>query len=335
MIASIVEKLTVLSDAIIFYFYFFKYQQSLALIQKGYHRMHLPIISQEPFVPHAFETLDQSDKIMIGETNYAHYIDWFNHCDDAQFERIMYWSDGLRLAGILCRPKESGTAQQNPIIIYNRGGAGESGKITVRTLHKWLYPLVKLGYVVIASQYRGNDGSEGKDELGGSDVQDVIALLPVIRSLPYVDQDNIFMLGYSRGAIDTYRALQKNVLPLKACAVISGISDVFAFERFQPNLIPLLEHYIPNYPTHKSAELTKRSVIYWVDDLQIPLLLLHGDADEMVDISTTERLAYALSQKNKPYKLIIYPGTDHSLNLYKNQAITEINTWFMHYKGPA
>ncbi|MBA3752445.1 hypothetical protein H0X06_06715 [Candidatus Dependentiae bacterium] len=47
--------------------------------------------------------------------------------------------------------------------------------------------LVVSGYVVIASPYRGNDRSEGTDEIGGADINDVIALLPVIKELSYVD----------------------------------------------------------------------------------------------------------------------------------------------------
>ena len=33
-------------------------------------------------------------------------------------------------------------------------------------------------YVVVGSHYRGNKGSEGKEEFGGSDVNDVINLIP-------------------------------------------------------------------------------------------------------------------------------------------------------------
>ncbi len=179
-----------------------------------------PIISQEPFVPHLFETLDPTDQMMMDVSEYAGYVAWFNQCMDASFERIVYCSDGLQVVGIISCPKNTkGVQRKYPVILYNHGGAGESGKVTVRELYKRIYPFVALGYVVVASQYRGNDGSEGNDEVGGADVHDVTALYAVIQSLPYADCENMFMLGFSRGAINTYRALQKNVLPIRACAV--------------------------------------------------------------------------------------------------------------------
>src|SRR5579872_6676970 len=136
--------------------------------------MIVPIVSQEPFVPHIFEQLDPSDQAMIEKSEYEKYVAWFNQCNDAIFERIVYWSDGLRVVGVISRPKNIKKGELRPVVIYNRGGAGESGKVIVRTLYKRIYPLVQLGYVVIAAQYRGNDGSEGKDEAGGNDIDDVI-----------------------------------------------------------------------------------------------------------------------------------------------------------------
>ena len=42
--------------------------------------------------------------------------------------------------------------------------------------------------MVVASQYRGNAGGEGKEEFGGKDVNDVLNLLPLLESLPKADE---------------------------------------------------------------------------------------------------------------------------------------------------
>ena len=195
------------------------------------------LISEEPFVPHAFETLDEWDRRVIGESNYQQCLRAFNTVTDVTFKRIVYNSDDLKITGVLCYPSE--VQQKNylyPVIIYNRGGWGELGKITVKKILNQIYPLVKAGYIVIASQYRGNDGSEGHDELGGADINDVIALYDVIKELPYADQNNIFMIGYSRGAINSYRTLQRATIPIKACAILAGVSDCrYPGWNFQPN----------------------------------------------------------------------------------------------------
>lgn len=290
------------------------------------------LLARETFAPHSFETLDQGDQKIYGESYYNNLIAWYHNIADAAFEKIMYNSDGLKVVGILGLPTPLMTSKKYPVIIYNRGGSGENGKITVKKIKDLLYPLVKCGYIVIGSQYRGNDGSQGKDELGGADVDDVINLFDVIKLLPNADLNNIFMLGFSRGAIDTYRALQMNKLPIKAAALISGVSDLFLFEKLRPDAIPLLQQFIPHYATNKIAEMTKRSAICWIQDINVPLLLMHGDADRIIDVSTTRALAEKLKKNHQTHKVIIYPGSNHFLDLHMKDAVHEICKWFDKYK---
>ena len=65
----------------------------------------------------------------------------------------------------------------------------------------YLEYLASRGYVVAASQYRGNLYSEGRDEYGGQDVDDILNLIAKVKKLSYVDRENIFMIGFSRGEL--------------------------------------------------------------------------------------------------------------------------------------
>jgi dipeptidyl aminopeptidase/acylaminoacyl peptidase len=292
------------------------------------------LLFQEPFIPHAFETLDKSDREYIGEITYQNAVQSFNTITDVICERIVYNSNDLKITGLLCYPHNAQQSSKRfPVIIYNRGGSGESGKIIVTKMMDRICPLVKAGYVVIASQYGGNDGSEGTDELGGRDVNDVSALHDVIKELPFADTNNIFMVGYSRGAINSYRVLQQNAIPIKACAVLAGVSDCFLFKELRPDAIPLLATFIPGYHTNMEEELTKRSAIRWIQDIATPLLLVHGDADTVVDVSATKNLAQKLDEQNKTHKMVIYEGAGHSLAPHLEQIIKEITDWFEAYKS--
>lgn len=93
------------------------------------------------------------------------------------------------MKGFLGHPKGNGLY---PAIIYNRGGYGEYG-----VLEGWEVALfVEAGYVAVASQYRGNAGSEGKEQFGGRDVNDVLNLVPLLKQFPYVDPERIGMMGH-------------------------------------------------------------------------------------------------------------------------------------------
>lgn len=100
--------------------------------------------------------------------------------DRVTIERVTYLSDGLRIAGYLATPADSGDAERLPAVVYTRGGTGSFGALDSVAVAAVLVPLAARGYVVVVSQYRGAPGSEGRDEYGGADVADVLNLLPVL-----------------------------------------------------------------------------------------------------------------------------------------------------------
>src|SRR5215204_1134916 len=84
--------------------------------------------------------------------------------------QIKYLSDDLKVVGFIWKPKDTGN-KKLPLIIFNHGGNRELAKLTPSS-QSGFYNYVSNGFVVIGSQYRGVDGGEGKEEFGGSDVND-------------------------------------------------------------------------------------------------------------------------------------------------------------------
>ena len=61
--------------------------------------------------------------------------------------------------------------------------------------------MARWGYVVVASQYRGNDGGEGREEFGGADVNDVLNLLPVLEQVTSADTARLDTSSSARALI--------------------------------------------------------------------------------------------------------------------------------------
>ena len=120
------------------------------------------------------------------------------------FFEITYLSNSKKIKGIVALPKN--TTIKLPIIIYNRGGSKDYGKIDAARLVGDIANFALGGFVVIASQYSGNGGSEGKDERGGADLDDVLVLREVAKELEYTDTENVNMVGVSRGGMMAYLA---------------------------------------------------------------------------------------------------------------------------------
>ena len=275
-------------------------------------------LSKYPIYPRLVEEVDG---IKSWKTEYQ-------YLDSIELYGISYWSDGLKVKGFLVKPKKEG---EYPCIIYNRGGNRDFGALTVGHAAMPLGQLAKEGYVVIASQYRGNAGGEGQEEFGGQDVNDVLNLTKVLKETAGADTEKIGMYGWSRGGMMTYRALTETD-EIKVAVVGGAPTDKTIIDR--PNMeTGVYAELIPNYWENKETELKKRSAIFWVDQFpkNVPILMLHGTSDWRVKPSHSLRLALEFDKARIPYRLIMFEGGDHGIWEHRSEVDEQVLNWFDKY----
>ncbi|MFZ1916349.1 MAG: prolyl oligopeptidase family serine peptidase [Terriglobales bacterium] len=258
---------------------------------------------------------------------------------------ITYASDGLPVPGMLIKPKVPGTRKW-PAIIFNRGGNGELGRITDNGLPCGLentscldlvdlYLFAKAGFVVIASDYRYQGATAKRDEWGGVEVDDVLNLVPALKSLDFVDPERLYMLGLSRGGTMTYLAIKRGV-PVKAAAVIGGVSNVKAWVDAKPEMgIVNGNQYTdgfakiwPDYEHRAEEYYRARSAVDWADQINVPVLILHSRTDRLVPVTQALKIAEALQEKGKAYALHIYERDGHPLPQNRDDRDRMIIDWF-------
>lgn len=281
--------------------------------------MKIPILTF--FLTISLHCFPQDKKLLlnilpISEVSYTQNVETF---------KIAYLSDDLSVKGYISKPKEAGLY---PCIIYNRGGNREFSKLDDKRAANLLGKLASYGYIVIASNYRGNDGGEGKEEFGGSDVNDVLNLFQVLEEIQSADTSRIGMFGWSRGGMMTYLALAKTN-KLKAVVVGGAPSNLITLDRteIEQNVFAAL---IPNYAENNEAELKKRSAIFWVEKFpkNVPILMLHGSSDWRVEASQSLKLALEFEKHSIPYRLKIFEGADHTISQFRDEADEDVMRWF-------
>ncbi|HXJ94253.1 MAG TPA: prolyl oligopeptidase family serine peptidase [Terriglobia bacterium] len=262
---------------------------------------------------------------------------------------ITYASDGLPVRGMLIKPRAPGSRKW-PAIIFNRGGNGELGRITdsgqpccrVNTSCldvADLYLFAKAGFVVIASDDRYQGATVKRDEWGGVEVDDVLNLVPALKSLDFLDPERLYMLGLSRGGTMTYLAIKRGV-PIKAAAVIGGVTDVKAWVDGRPEMgIVNGNEYTdgfakiwPDYEHRAEEQYRARSAVYWADQINVPVLILHSRTDRMVPVTQALRMAEALQEKGKAYALRIYERDGHPLPQNRDDRDRIIVDWFNRWR---
>lgn len=260
-------------------------------------------------------------------------IEWkdnFKYLDSVEIYGITYLSDGLKINGLMVKPKKKG---KYPCVIYNRGGNRDFGSLEIAHGAITLGQIAKEGYVVIASQYRGNGESEGQEEFGGKDINDVTILTEVLKEIEVADTNRIGMYGWSRGGMMTYIALTKSN-DIKVAVVGGAVSDSFNTIEDRPNMeTGVLAELIPDYYKNKEMELTKRSAIKWADKFSkdVPILMLHGNSDWRVKPEQSLKLALEFEKYRVPYRLIMFEGGDHGISEHKQEVNQQVINWFEKY----
>ncbi len=125
----------------------------------------------------------------------------------------------------------------------------------------------------------------------------------------------IVLIGNSRGALTTARILERDNPPIDAAVLISGFYDIKAQDADdrirRPTTLPTrqsLGHLSPDaFPYAQRSPVFSNHL-----STDIPILLLHGRNDDIVNVAQTERMYEALCRVNPRAQIILYSNFPHT-----------------------
>jgi dipeptidyl aminopeptidase/acylaminoacyl peptidase len=228
---------------------------------------------------------------------------------------------------------------KNAAVVSIHGGPTAQ---TVNSFNRNVQYLVNQGYFVIAPNYRGSSGygQEFQDadrfDMGGGDLQDVIAAADWLTKTGYVDTKKIAVMGGSYGGYLTMMAVTK--APERWAAGIPIVPFVNWFTEIE-NEDPLLQQYDKSTmgdPMKDKARLEERSPINFVDQIKAPLLVLAGGNDPRCPRTEAEQVASAVKKHGGTVELKVYENEGHGFAKLENQidAITRIAEFLKKYDPP-
>jgi uncharacterized protein len=169
---------------------------------------------------------------------------------------------------------------------------GNAGNVGDRVLHAAL--LTAVGFDVLLFDYRGYGRSSGRPSEEGT-YRDARAALACLLEQPGVDPARIVYLGESLGgAVALDLALER---PPAGLVLMSAFTGVRALGRLHYPFVPAF--LIPDaYPAERR-----------IHGLRAPLLVLHGDRDEIVPLSHGKALFEAA---RAPKQLHVFRSLGHN-----------------------
>lgn len=230
---------------------------------------------------------------------------------DARFAlwQFTYPSDGLTV-GAYVYAARTPAAKKSPVIVFNRGSfvrQGFAGEMLVMA-HRY----AEAGFIVVAPHYRGSNGWQGKDELGGADLHDLLNIVPALARVPGADRSRLFLAGESRGGAMVYMALREG-FPARAAAVWGAFTDLESLVAPGAPQEKAASYVWPDFAERRDEIIRTRSALRWAERIDVPVLIMHGSADDDIPLSQSQRMDAELTRLGKPHEFIVFEGEKHVL----------------------
>jgi dipeptidyl aminopeptidase/acylaminoacyl peptidase len=243
--------------------------------------------------------------------------------DVANVRMIEYAAaDGLLIKAVLTTPKGKGETNL-PLVVLPHGGPQSQDDII---FDWWAQAVASRGYAVLQPNFRGSTNADhafmeaGNGEWGGkmqTDLSDGVAFLA---KAGVVDPKRVCIFGGSYGGYAALAgvALQKGVY---RCAVsLAGPSDLAGRLRDETvkygeyNSLIRYRKRVYGVQSASDPKLKAISPASHADNVEVPVLLIHGKDDTVVPFSESQKMASALKSAKKPYEFVTLDGEDHWLS---------------------
>ncbi|TNM67933.1 S9 family peptidase [Streptomyces sp. NP160] len=213
--------------------------------------------------------------------------------------------DGLPLTGWLYRPRSSssstgGSAGPGPAALWLHGGPEAQERPTFNPQHQ---ALAAAGIAVLAPNVRGSSGF-GREFVHADDVEkrwdafaDVLAAADHLVATGVADPARIAVTGRSYGGYLVLASLAFSPGVFAAGVDVCGMSDLTTFYRDTEPWIGAVAVTKYGHPERDRALLEALSPLRAVDDVDAPLLVVHGEHDTNVPIGEAHQVVAALRDR--------------------------------------
>ncbi len=227
-------------------------------------------------------------------------------------EFFTFNAGGTVLNGYIIKPEGFNPSGRYPVIMWQYSGPG-SQEVVNRWRMDWDAYAATQGFVVVCVDGRGTGGRGTAfrnvvyKRLGDIETVDQISAARYVASLPFVDADRIGIAGWSYGGYETLMAVTDVESPFRAGVAIAPVTswryyDTVYAERFMLTPQQNAEGYDAGAPVNRAA------------NLNCPLLIMSGTADDNVHLSNTIEFVARLQQADRYCDMFLFPNMNHSIN---------------------
>ena len=233
---------------------------------------------------------------------------------------VIKWkgADGLEIEGLLTYPLNYTAGKKVPLILNIHGGpAGNFGQTCIAT-NQGTYPLAAFsedGYAILRPNPRGSSGygSEfrmaNRQDWGGKDYIDLMNGVDQVIKMGVTEESMLGVMGWSYGGyMSSWIVGHTN--RFKAASIGAPVVDL-VFQNLTDDIEGFLPSYFKSDPWNNWSMYSEHSPLRFVQNVQTPVMLQHGEADQRVPLGNSVMFYNALKRRNIPVKLLVLPRQPH------------------------
>jgi len=224
----------------------------------------------------------------------------------------------LKIHLVWARPQGQGPFRT--VLVHPHGGK------TTEDLKGVIWGLASHGYLAVAADYkRMVDGKYRRNTFAWRSGEDVSYALDYVLENPQVDRNRVALLGFSQGGMLSLLIAGHADHKIKGVVAYYPVSDFnYWFAKKRRNFIERMVFKVIRWHFYRESDATSEeqfvkilhdaSPINYVNQIQVPVLLVHGDADTSANLEESQRLQQKLMELHKPVELLVVPGAVHIFN---------------------
>jgi dipeptidyl aminopeptidase/acylaminoacyl peptidase len=277
---------------------------SVSIVDESWDQRYYLVLVTSATDPGAYYRYDTTDNVVakIGATYPS-----LASRELAPMSSVRYAADdGVEIPAYLTVPP--GTSGRVPAIILPHGGPASRDYWDYDFLAQYL---AAKGYAVLQSNYRGSDGygaawqGEGGFRNWRRAISDIEAGTQYLVDEGIADPARICTVGWSYGGYAALMTAIERPERYRCIVSIAGVTDLAT--------LGTMLGRAATYLGEDAQDRKEGSPIERADEIQAPVLLLHGRQDVNAPFRQSAAMARALEKAKKDVELIEYDGAEHNI----------------------
>ncbi|MCG9793850.1 S9 family peptidase [Flavobacterium algicola] len=290
------------------------------LIKDGAHEVVLSPDEKELLVRYSYK--DKPWEFYVAPNTTSTKLLQITHSTSAPFDSYAWRNpdiitinaqDGTKVNARLYKPETAVSNKAAIIFVHGAGYLQNAHNYWSNYYREFMFHnlLADLGYTVMDIDYRGSDGY-GRDfrtgiyrHMGGRDLSDQIDGKNYLVKELGIDASRVGIYGGSYGGFITLMAMLTEPTEFKSGAALRSVTDWAHYNHgYTSNIL--------NFPETDPIAFKRSSPIYFADNLQGNLLMLHGMVDNNVEYKDIIRLSQRFIELGKKnWNLASFPVEAH------------------------